>query len=203
MMPDFAPTDDLPPDHVHPHSREAWRSWLADHHQREDGVWLVRFKKATGQPTLSNAEITKEALCVGWVDSLPRKVDDERSKLYVAPRRSGSNWSRLNKEYVAELEAAGRMSEAGRAKVQAAKHDGSWTALDDVEHLVVPEDLAEAFETHPGSAAFWEDFPRSVKRGILEWILNAKRAPTRATRIAETARLAAQNKRANQWPREG
>ncbi|MEM1055516.1 MAG: YdeI/OmpD-associated family protein [Bacteroidota bacterium] len=202
-MSDFAPVDGLPPNHVHPLSREAWRAWLSENHDREDGVWLVRYKKATGQPTLTNAEVTKEALCFGWVDSRPRKVDAGRSRLYVAPRKPGSNWSALNKRYVAELEANGRMTEAGRVKIEAAKRDGSWNALDDVENLVVPEDLAAAFASHPGSAEHWEAFPRSTKRGILEWILNAKRTPTRAKRIEETARLAAQNKRANQWPREG
>ena len=194
---------DPPANHVHPLSCAEWRSWLAEHHTREEGVWLVRYKKATGRPTLSTADITQQALCFGWVDSLPRKVDEQRSMLYVAPRQPGSNWSRLNKAYVAEMEAGDQMTDAGRAKVEAAKRDGSWTRLDDVENLVLPEDLARAFGEHPGSAAHWDAFPRSVKRGILEWILNARRAPTRAKRIAETARLAAQNKRANQWPREG
>ena len=191
-----------PQNHVHVRSRAEWRAWLAEHHEREDGVWLVRYKKATGKPTLSTPGITQEALCYGWVDSVPRKVDRERTALYIAPRQSGSNWSRLNKEYVAEMEAQGQMTNAGRAKVSAAKEDGSWTRLDDVEDLVVPEDLAGAFEARPGSADHWDAFPPSVRRGILEWILNAKRAPTRAKRIEETARLAQQNKRANQWPRE-
>ena len=192
-----------PENHVHIRSRAEWRAWLTEHHAREDGVWLVRYKKATGKPTLSTADITQEALAFGWVDSAPRKVDDERTALYIAPRQPGSNWSRLNKAYVAEMEARGLMSAPGRAKVETAKGDGSWTRLDSVEDLVVPEDLAEAFEVHPGSADHWDGFPPSVRRGILEWILNAKRAPTRAKRIEETARLAAESKRANQWPREG
>ena len=83
-----------------------------------------------------------------------------------------------------------------------AKETGTWTALDAVENLEVPTDLQEAFDRYPGAAEYWEAFPRSVKRGILEWILNAKRPPTRAKRIEETASLAAENIRANQWPRK-
>ena len=91
------------------------------------------------------------------------------------------------------------MEAAGVAAVESAKRDGSWTALDDVENLIVPEDLAAAFESHPGSAEQWEEFPRSVKRGILEWIVSAKRPATREKRITETATLAARGERANQW----
>jgi uncharacterized protein YdeI (YjbR/CyaY-like superfamily) len=86
--------------------------------------------------------------------------------------------------------------------VAAARADGSWSKLDDVEDLVVPSDLAAAFVEHPGSADEWEAFPRSAKRGILEWIVQAKKPETRAKRVAETAELAARRERANQWPRK-
>ncbi|MEM1096955.1 MAG: YdeI/OmpD-associated family protein [Bacteroidota bacterium] len=190
-----------PPNSTHPLTRAAWRAWLEAHHAREDGVWLIRYKKATGKPAVRYDEAVEEALCFGWVDSKPNKLDDERSLLWFAPRKAGSNWSRLNKERIARMEAAGQMTPAGRAKVEAAKADGSWSALDDVENLVIPHDLADALAGYPDAAVHFDAFPRSAKRGILEWILNAKRAPTRAKRIAETARLAQDNIRANQWPR--
>lgn len=190
-----------PPNSTHPLTRAAWRAWLETHHAHEDGIWLIRYKKVTGKPAVSYDEAVEEALCFGWVDSKPNKLDDERSLLWFAPRKAGSNWSRLNKERIARMEAAGQMTPTGRAKVEAAKADGSWTALDDVENLVIPGDLADALASYPGAAAHFDAFPRSAKRGILEWILNAKRAPTRAKRIAETARLAQDNIRANQWPR--
>ena len=91
------------------------------------------------------------------------------------------------------------MTDAGRAVVEAAKADGSWTLLDDVEDLIVPADLAAAFEAVPGSREHWEAFPRSAKRGILEWIVQAKTAPTRAKRIAAAADGAGRGERANQW----
>ena len=190
-----------PPDSFHPRTRPAWRAWLAEHHAREAGLWLIRYKKAAGKPTLSYADVVEEALCFGWIDSLPRALDAERTMLYVAPRKPGSGWSRLNKERAERLIRAGRMTPAGQAKIDAAKADGSWNALDAVEALTVPDDLAAAFAQHPGAAAHWDAFPRSVKRGILEWITTAKRADTRRRRIEETARKAQRNERANQWRR--
>jgi uncharacterized protein YdeI (YjbR/CyaY-like superfamily) len=189
----------LPPNAVHPLTRADWRTWLLTHHSRPDGIWLVTFKKATGKPRIEYAGAVEEALCFGWVDSKPAKLDDERAMLWFAPRKPGTGWSGPNKERVERMIAAGLMMPAGLAKVEAAKADGSWAALDAVEALTVPPDLANAFRASPGSKPNFEAFPRSVKRGILEWILAAKRPETRAKRVEETARLAAENRRANQW----
>ena len=191
----------LPADAVHPLTPEAWRSRLEANHERTTGVWLVGFKLATGRPRMTYDVSVEEALCFGWVDSKPRKLDDERTMLYFAPRRPGSGWSRPNKERVTRLEAAGLMAPAGAAKVEAARRDGSWTMLDAIEDLVVPDDLAAAFERHPGAARRFDAFPRSAKRGILEWIAQAKTGATRAKRVEETARLANEGVRANQWRR--
>lgn len=188
---------------VHPLRRADWRAWLEAHHGRGKGVWLVRYKQATSRPTLSVDDIVEEAVAFGWIDSTPRKVDAERSAVWVAPRQAGSNWSRLSKERAARMEAAGLLAEAGRAAIDRAKADGSWAALDDVENLVVPDDLAAALDAAAPARAEWEAFPRSARRGILEWIGNAKREATRAARVAETARLAQEGRRANQWPRDG
>lgn len=188
-----------PENSVHPLTREQWRQWLGEHHERNEGVWLITYKKATGKPRLEYDEAVEEALCFGWIDSKPNKLDDERSMLWFAPRKGGTGWSKPNKERIERMMATGKMHEAGLAKVEAAKLDGTWNALDAVEALEVPTDLAQAFVNYPDSAANFEAFPRSVKRGILEWISTAKRAETRAKRVDETARLAAENVRANQW----
>jgi uncharacterized protein YdeI (YjbR/CyaY-like superfamily) len=119
--------------------------------------------------------------------------------LWFAPRKAGTGWSRPNKERVERLIADGRMAPAGMAKVRAAQADGSWAALDAVEDLLVPDDLALALAAYPAAGANFAAFPRSAKRGILEWIVSAKTAATRAKRVEETARLAEQNLRANQW----
>jgi uncharacterized protein YdeI (YjbR/CyaY-like superfamily) len=188
--------DDLP--RVPIDSRAAWRTWLQRHHATSGSVWLVIHRKGRG-PHVPYDDVVEEALCFGWVDSLVRKLDDDRSMLLLAPRKPGSAWSKPNKERVARLVASGAMTPAGLAKVEAAKAGGTWTKLDAVEALTVPKDLAAAFRKHAGSAARFDAFPRSAKRGILEWIEQAKKPETRARRVAETAALAARNERANQW----
>ncbi len=189
----------LPEGSVHAETRAAWRAWLEANHTQTEGVWLVTYKKATGKPRPSYDEMVTEALAFGWVDSKPRKLDDARTMLYFAPRKAGSGWSKPNKERVKRLLESGQMTAAGLAKVEAAKEDGSWSALDGVEWLELPGDLATALGENGDAEANFEALPRSVKRGILEWILNAKKPGTRAKRILETATLAAKNERANQW----
>jgi uncharacterized protein YdeI (YjbR/CyaY-like superfamily) len=190
---------ELPNNAIHPLSRSEWRAWLEENHTRTQGIWLITFKKTTGQPRIDYGDAVEEALCFGWIDSKPSKLDETRSMLWFAPRKAGSGWSKPNKERVEKLLAAGWIAPAGLAKVEAAQQDGSWTALDAVEALQVPPDLEDALATYPFAKHYFQAFPRSVKRGILEWINNAKRPETRAKRIAETARLANDNLRANQW----
>jgi uncharacterized protein YdeI (YjbR/CyaY-like superfamily) len=172
---------------------------LERHHTRSEGVWLISYKKASGKPRFEYEEAVEEALCFGWIDSKPNKLDNERSMLWFAPRKPGSGWSRPNKRRVEKLIRAGRMAPAGLARVESAKQDGSWSALDAIEALEIPPDLARAFATRRAARRYFDAFPRSVKRGILEWIANAKRPETRARRVEETVGLAAKNIRANQW----
>ena len=179
--------------------RAALRAWLAENHNQAAGVWVVFYKG--DKRTLSYDDVAEEALCFGWIDSKPGKVDDEKTKLYLSPRSPESNWSGLNKRRIAALERAGLLTGAGRKLVVVAKENGSWDALDDVENLVVPEDLERAFAEYDRAEANFQAFPPSAQRGILEWIFNAKRDATRQKRVAETARLAQQNERANRWPR--
>lgn len=188
-----------PPNSVHPKTRAEWREWLERNHARAEGVWLISYKKGTGKPRFEYDEAVEEALCFGWIDSKPNKLDEERSMLWFAPRKPGTGWSRANKERVEKMIAAGKMAPAGLAKVEAAKRDGSWTALDAIEALEIPPDLEKALEANPKAQEYFAAFPRSAKRSILEWIANAKTPETRARRVAETARLAAKNIRANQW----
>lgn len=192
---------ELPDNAIHLRTRKVWRAWLARHHERPHGVWLVSFKRETGKPRIEYNDAVEEALAFGWIDSRPAKLDAERSMLYFSPRRPGSAWSQLNKQRVQRLLAAGLMAPAGLAKVEAAQRDGSWKRLDGVDSLEVPADLQAALSACPPAELHWEGFPRSVKRGILEWVGNAKRPDTRRARVAETATLAARNIRANQWKR--
>lgn len=193
--------DDTP--HVQPRDRAAWRRWLQRHHESSTGVWVVTYKKSAGKPSPTYDEIVREALCFGWVDSRPGTVDDERTRLYVCPRKPGSPWAATNKARVAELVADGSMTPAGLQVIDRAKGDGSWSVIDSSEAALVPTDLAAAFATYPGSAEAFASFPLGVRKQILQWIALAKRSATRAARVDETARLAQQGIRANQWvPRD-
>src|SRR5918998_3783153 len=190
-------------DTFHAESRGDWRRWLEEHHGRGRGVWLVTWKPHTGRPRVTYEEAVEEALCFGWVDSRAGTLDDERHSQWFAPRKQGSNWARSNKIRVERLERDGLMTDAGRAAIEAARADGSWSRLDDVENLIVPEDLGAAFDEHPGAREHWDAFPRSARRAILEWIVNAKRDETRRKRLRETAEAAARGERANERPRQG
>jgi uncharacterized protein YdeI (YjbR/CyaY-like superfamily) len=189
------PLSDAP--EVEVQSRADLRAWLTANHAASSGVWLVSYKKSGGDRYLAYEDIVQECLAHGWVDSLARSKDDRRSMLWISPRRKGSNWSRVNKAHIERLEAQGLMTPSGRAAVERAKGDGTWTALDGVENLEVPQDLATALEGD--LRPVWDGYPRSVKRGALEILLNAKRPETRAAKIAAIVEAARSGERPFQW----
>lgn len=180
-------------------SRAQWRRWLAKHHDSSPGIWLVRYKRGSGHQHVTYDDVVDEALCFGWVDSRPRTLDDERSQLLLTPSKATSRWSAVNKERVERLTREERMEPAGLAVVQAAKRSGSWDALNAVEQLAEPSDLAQALDDDPAARMQWDAFPRSTKRAILEWVTTAKAPVTRRRRIDETVSEARVGRRANQW----
>ena len=188
----------LPTNALQPATLADWRAWLADNHARPEGVWLITYRPATGKTPFSYEQAVEEALCFGWIDGQANKLDDERTMLWFAPRRPGSGWARTNKARIERLIADGRMTPAGLSKIEAAQADGSWTLLDSVERLEVPDDLAAEFDKYPDARAHFDAFPPSARRMALAWIATAKRPETRAKRVAETARLAQENVRVNQ-----
>jgi uncharacterized protein YdeI (YjbR/CyaY-like superfamily) len=195
--------DDTAVPRVHAETRAEWRAWLAAHHADTSGAWLVSWRPGVGRRAVGYEDSVREALCFGWVDSKGLKLDEERTMLYFAPRRSRSGWARTNKQRVEQLRAEGLMTEAGERVIAEAEANGSWSLLDEVEALTVPTDLQEALDAQPPAWEHWQQFPRSARRAILEWIVQARTPPTRSRRVAETARLAALNQRANQWrPKE-
>jgi uncharacterized protein YdeI (YjbR/CyaY-like superfamily) len=127
-----------------------------------------------------------------------RKLDEERTAMWMSPRKQGSAWSRPNKERIERLEQAGLMMPAGRRAIESAMRDGSWTRLDPVWDLVVPDDLDAAFRAHPGARDNWESFPVSARRASLQWLVEARTDATRARRIETTASEAAAGRRVNQ-----
>ena len=189
---------DLPENSFHPLTRAEWRAWLQENFARPQGVWVVSYKKASGKAAFGYEDIVEEALCFGWIDSKGNKLDEERSMVWFVPRRTGTGWSKLNKSRIEKLIADGLMMPAGLAKIEAAKQDGSWNALDSVEALEIPPDLDKSFAADKTARQYFDAFPRSAKRALLEWIASAKKPETRARRIEETVTLAARNIRANQ-----
>ncbi len=185
----------------HAKSDMEWRKWLEANHATERSVWLIIYKKESTTPSVYYPEAVDEALCFSWVDSKPNRRDAESYFQFFSRRNPKSNWSGVNKRKIEKLLDQNRMAPAGLKMVAIAKESGTWDALNDVENGVVPDDLQIALDRHPDAAKNFAAFPKSTRRGILEWIFNAKRPATRQKRIEKTAVLAAENKRAAEWRR--
>src|SRR5918995_4601422 len=171
-------------DRVHAANRSVWRSWLETHGESSTAVWLVYFKKGSGQPSITWDEAVEEALCFGWIDSKAKPIDELRYRQYFSPRKPTSVWSKVNKARLDRLIADDLMREPGLRAIETAKANGSWSALDDVEALVIPDDLAVAFAESPGAREAFDRLSSTNRRNILQWIATAKRPQTRAKRIA-------------------
>jgi uncharacterized protein YdeI (YjbR/CyaY-like superfamily) len=180
-------------------SRKHWRKWLEKNHQSERSVWLIIYRKETKVPSIYYPEAVDEALCFGWIDSKGNKRDDKSYYQFFAKRNPKSNWSRINKAKVEKLMAENLMTPAGLEMVKIAKENGCWTALDDVETLVMPADLQKAFAKSKKAFKYWTGFSNSSKKGILDWIRSARTEETRQKRISRTAELAKENIKANQY----
>lgn len=163
--------------------RSGLRNWLATHNATAGSHWLAIFKRPHPDH-LPYEAVVEELLCWGWIDSVPRALDTERSLLLISPRKVTSAWSAVNKAHVERARASGAMTPAGEAKIAAALANGMWDFLNDVDALQVPDDLAGAL-AQTGAMPGWEAYPKSIRRGTLEWIKTARTAPTRAARIAD------------------
>lgn len=181
----------------YPKTAAAWRTWLEKNAEQESAVWLVAFKKSTGKPSIAHTDAVDEALCFGWIDSVRHSRDHESYYQFFSPRKPKSKWSKVNKEKVNRLIREKRMRASGMAVVEAAKKSGTWDALNDVDAMIIPPDLQEAFGKNKKAWQHFDAFAPSSKRIILQWILDAKREETRAKRIAETVTLAAKNVKAH------
>ena len=170
-----------------------WRQWLEKNYDSSTGIYLIFYKVSSDKESMRWEEAVKEALCFGWIDSTVKRLDDERRRQYFCPRKPKSVWSKLNKTYIVQLTAENKMHESGSLKMIAAIKDGSWTALDDVENLVVPKDLQTAFDNSLEAYKNYQNFSPSYKKGYLYWLNQAKRAVTREKRITEIVRLCSQN----------
>ena len=146
---------------------------------------------------MTYAEAVEEALCFGWIDSLPRLKNETCFHLLFTPRKPRSVWSKLNKQRVETLLTTGRMTPAGLSKIEAARQNGSWDTLNASDALEMPPALAVALAANPLAQQHFEAFAPSTKRQILQYLMSAKRPETQQKRVAQIVTLAAQNKKPN------
>lgn len=162
----------------------ALRAWLAEHHATSPGVWLALTKKGGTTTTLTWQQAVDEALCFGWIDGQTRKRDDQTSCVRYTPRRARSMWSARNVENVARLEAEGRMTDSGRAEVEAARADGRWErAYVASSNAEVPDDLAAAIAAVPQAQAMFDVLTKTNRYALIHRLTTVKRAETRQRKI--------------------
>lgn len=172
-----------------------WRNWLHENHADSVGVYLLFHKVDSEHESMRWEEAVKVALCYGWIDSTVRKIDETSRKQFFSPRKDKSFWSKINKGYIEELTANNLMHESGLQKIEIAKQNGSWTSLDAVENLEIPEDLQSAFNQNKIAFDNYCNFSKSYRKGYLYWLNQAKREETRQNRIALIIELCEQNKK--------
>lgn len=170
---------------------QEWRAWLHQNHNNTTGIYLIFYKVEHKMPSMRWEEAVRVALCYGWIDSTVKSLGDGKRRQYFCPRKPKSVWSKVNKDHLKELEAAGLMHESGLKVIAIAKENGSWTALDDVENGVVPNDLQHAFDRNTKAYNNYQGFTRSQRKSYLYWLNQAKREDTRKKRIKEIITLCA------------
>ncbi len=170
----------------------AFERWLATHHATETELWLQIHKKASGLPTVTYAEALDVALCWGWIDGLKKTFDDTSFVQRFTPRRAQSVWSQVNREHVARLVAAGRMTEHGQRHVDAAKRDGRWDAayapIRSASVASIPDDLMAAIHADPKALA---TFRRLGKMNLFALAYRTNAMKTAAGRTRKIAALVA------------
>ncbi len=183
----------------HPKTRKQWRQWLEKNHLTSSGVWFTYFKKETGKPRVSYDEAVEEALCFGWIDSLPRRLDDERTMLKFTPRKPKSVWSQLNKTRIEKLIKQKLMMPAGLASIELAKKNGSWETLTASDNAAannqLPADLEKLFIKNKKAKENFTSFSFSIRKQFLSWLDSAKRPETREARLKQTVLMATANRK--------
>jgi uncharacterized protein YdeI (YjbR/CyaY-like superfamily) len=182
-----------------PYNQKEWRKWLKLNRNKKDAVWLIFYKKKSPNYNLSWSDSVDEALCFGWIDSTKKTIDKERYMQYFSRRKPNSIWSKINKDKVDSLTSEKLIQEAGYKTIEIAKKNGSWSILDEVEALVIPEDLKKEFNERVGSLEYYESLSKSVKKILLAWVVLAKRTETRQKRIIEIAENASRKLKPKQF----
>ncbi len=178
-----------------------WRNWLHENHELKEGIYVIFYAVSHKKESMRWEEAVRVALCYGWIDSTVKNIGPGKRRQYFCPRKPKSVWSKVNKDHIKELKANGLMHASGSARIKAAKKNGSWTALDDVENGVIPDNLQLAFDKNPEAFYNFKKFTRGQRKSYLYWLNQAKREETQQKRIAEIVLLCEQNikSRGNGW----
>jgi uncharacterized protein YdeI (YjbR/CyaY-like superfamily) len=163
-----------------------WRKWLADHHETASEVWLVFHKQHTGKPTVEYLDALDEALCYGWIDSLVRRIDDDRYTRKFTPRKPVSNWSDINRKRYAALDAAGRVKPAGKAR---SPETGGRYGPKPTVPPTMPAYISRAIKAKPAAWAFFQTLTAKQQRYHWGWIHIAKQQETKERRMREVIGL--------------
>lgn len=165
-------------------TRGQFRRWLKQHHEQQDGIWLVYYKKNTGIQSIAYDEAVEEALCFGWIDSKVQSIDNLRYRQVFTPRRANSVWSDLNKKRVKMLTEAGLMEPAGIKAVDAGKQSGKWQQSYSTKKMArMPAELKDALMENPQAMEHFRKFAPSYRNTYIRWVDSAKRPETRKKRI--------------------
>ncbi len=181
---------------LHVTTRDQWRAWLAEHHDRKNEVWLVYAKRHTGRPRIPYEHAVEEALCFGWIDSIVRRIDDSTYAQKFTPRRQDSDWSELNRDRFEALVRQGKMTEAGLAKAPPRR---TATARNEARAkrfapLVVPPYIEFGLKKNRRAWQNFENLAPSYVRMYVRWIDSAKREETKQRRLKEAVARLRENK---------
>jgi uncharacterized protein YdeI (YjbR/CyaY-like superfamily) len=177
-------------------NRDEWRTWLKKNHNSRKEVWLVYYKKHTTKPRIPYEKAVEEALCFGWIDSTVKKLDKETYAQKFTPRKANSRWSELNQKRALKMIKAGRMAEAGLAKIRKAKDNGKWSETAQVKkEFVLPPRLKKVLMRNEKAWKNFNNLAPSYKRLYAGWILSAKREETRQRRLKEAMELLEKNRK--------
>jgi uncharacterized protein YdeI (YjbR/CyaY-like superfamily) len=179
--------------------RDAWRAWLKENRDAKKEVWLIYYRKHSGKPSISYDDSVEEALCFGWVDSIIKKLDEEKFARKFTPRKSRSRWSEANRKRVEKMIGEGKMTEAGLIRIKEARASGDWfdnhVSARHIKEVTVPSYLQDALATNKKALDNFNKLAQSYRRDFVLWIDNAKMEKTRKKRVAEAMRLLEQNQK--------
>jgi uncharacterized protein YdeI (YjbR/CyaY-like superfamily) len=177
-------------------NRKDWREWLEKNHATSKEIWLIYYKKHSGKSRIPYDDAVEEALCFGWIDSIIKKIDDEKYAQKFTPRKENSMWSESNKKRVNLMIGQGKMTKAGLALIRVAKKNGKWNEVFPREEFSeIPGELKIVLEKNKKARENFHALAPSYKKQYIGWIVTAKRPETREKRLQEAIILLEKNQK--------